>query len=78
MKVEAERDDGALLVTDGLAAAIIADGQEWVTSRESALARGEWEPSDAPLPAVSAGLPAQLAAFHTKLERSAAAQYPAR
>lgn len=76
MRVEAERDDGALLVTDGPAAAIIADGREWVTSRESALARGDWEPSDAPLPDFSDDLPAQLAAFRDRLERSTAAQYP--
>lgn len=76
MKVEAERDDGALLVTDGPAAAIIADGREWVTSRESALARGDWELSDAPLPDFSTELPGLLAAFRSQLQRSTADQYP--
>jgi hypothetical protein len=45
MKVEAVRDDGALLVTDGPAAAIVDGDQFWITSRDSALARGAWEPA---------------------------------
>ncbi len=54
MKVVAKRDDGALLVVDGEAAAIVADDRAWVLPRDSALARGDWEPdsSDTPVAAV--------------------------
>lgn len=45
MKIEAVRDDGALLVTAGGpgAAIVSADGAVWGTSVGSALARGEWD-----------------------------------
>lgn len=42
MKVEAVRDDGALLVSHGRAAAIISDDGTWLTTTGSALARGYW------------------------------------
>jgi 2'-5' RNA ligase len=44
MKVEAVRSDGVLLVTHGgRAAAIVSDDGTWLTTRESAFARGNWD-----------------------------------
>lgn len=44
MRVEAVRDDGALLVTHGgRAAAIISPDGTWLTTVGSALARGYWD-----------------------------------
>lgn len=51
MKVVAVRDDGALLVAHGAnrAAAIVSEDGSWLTTIDSALARGYWNdpgPSD--------------------------------
>lgn len=43
MKVIAQRDDGALLVADDEAAAIVLDGQVWYTTVSSAASRGYWD-----------------------------------
>lgn len=73
MKVEAKRDDGALLVTDGRAAIVVAPtGGTWLTSRESALTRGNWEPSTDEVPAAARGLAGQLRSYSTELDEQAA------
>lgn len=43
MKVEAVRDDGALLVSHGRGAAIISEDGTWFTTVGAALARGYWD-----------------------------------
>lgn len=43
MKIEAVRDDGALLISHGRAAAIISEDGIWLTTVVSALARGYWD-----------------------------------
>lgn len=51
MKVEAVRDDGAILITEGKAAAVVLGGQRWITDRDSALSRSGWEPTTGTVPA---------------------------
>ena len=79
MKVEAVRDDGALLITDGTddentAAAIISDDGVWVTLKYSALARGEWAPDNRGLPE---SLPDDLATGLARKRRETEARNPA-
>lgn len=64
MNVVAVREDGALLVVDvGSRAAVVSDGAIWVTTRDAALARGEWAADDRPVPTeVVAELAARFAA----------------
>lgn len=71
MKVVAVRDDGALLITSGRAALIHSPDGTWVTSVDSALARGGWEPASGPLPSdLPKNAEAQLAEFEAQLKRS--------
>lgn len=76
MNVEAERDDGALLVTDGPAALVVLDGRAWPTSRESALARGSWKPSSAPVPQAARDSAPRLTELRQDLQRQATALEP--
>jgi hypothetical protein len=68
VKVEARRDDGALLVTEGPAAVVVLDDRAWVTSRDSALARGSWEPASGDVPEAATAKADDLAAFRTELD----------
>jgi hypothetical protein len=45
MRVEGRRDDGAILVSQGRAAAVLKSGQRWYSGLDAALARGEWTDS---------------------------------
>lgn len=52
MKVIASRDDGAILVVDGPAAAVVSDGQVWFSSRASATSKGvSWVAASGLVPA---------------------------
>lgn len=78
MKVEAVRDDGALLITDGTddedtAAAIVSDDGLWVTLKHSALARGDWTANNRDLPE---SLPKDLAARLAQKRRETEARNP--
>lgn len=68
MKVEAKRDDGALLVTDGDAAIIVNGASTWITSKASALARGQWEPATGDVPEAATRQAAKLRQFQDELD----------
>jgi hypothetical protein len=74
MKVVAKRDDGALLVAEGDAALIVLGDNAWLTSKGSALARGEWEPADDPTPPAVRAKAALLAKYRTELAELKAAE----
>jgi hypothetical protein len=71
MKVEAVRDDGALLVVDGDAALVVDGDSAWATSRDSALARGDWRPATRPVPAAAVKSRDRLAAMRDQLAKQA-------
>lgn len=63
MRVEAVRGDGAVMVTEGLAGAIVLpDGQIAYLPKDSLYARGGWEPAPDGLPIPDGIDPAKLAA----------------
>lgn len=70
MIVEAVRDDGAELVTDGPAAAIVSGGDFWITSKDAALARGVWRAADDSIvsPALAERLAGPLADMKQRLD----------
>lgn len=67
MIVEAKRDDGALLVTDGDAAVVVVGDQAWVTPRDAVLARGNWVPASGPVPEAAAARQHDLEALRDQL-----------
>jgi len=72
VKVEARRDDDALLVTDGPAACIVDGDRAWITSRAAALSRGNWEPHSGDVPPAALAKSKQLNQFRTELDEQAA------
>lgn len=71
MIVEAVRDDGALLVTDGEGAAVVLpDGAVHYRSTDSVYARGGWEPAESGLPVPAVVDPVRLAEVRARTERT--------